>query len=355
MVVRNMALGRTIISIFIGLVSLTGCSLSEEAEKPQSNGPIPAAVTTVQPASENELIVAAGTVRLRRETSLGFTTAGKVASVRFEEGDRVKRGAVLAALDNSNVAADLGAARAERDRAESEFGRIETLFKDGWVTKARLEQSEAAARAARARIQSTEFASRTSSIVAPGNGIILARNIDAGQIVAAGTPALVLGEIDKGFVLRVPMTDADAARVRVGMPAKVLISAISDLPIDAVVSEKDARADERTGTFEVSFLLPGNDRLRSGQLGKVEVEVSRASSETFAIPANAIFGVRTGEGLVFVVDAKNRVKQRNVSIGKLTDKNLEVLSGLVEGDVIVTRGVEKLRDGDLIKPIRAAK
>ena len=355
MVVRNMALGRTIISIFIGLVSLTGCSLSEEAEKPQSNGPIPAAVTAVQPASENELIVAAGTVRLRRETSLGFTTSGKVASVRFEEGDRVKRGAVLAALDNSNVAADLGAARAERDRAESEFGRIETLFKDGWVTKARLEQSEAAARSARARIQSTEFASRTASIVAPGNGIILTRNIDAGQIVAAGTPALVLGEIDKGFVLRVPMTDSDAARVRVGMSAKVLISAISDLPIDAVVSEKDARADERTGTFEVSFLLPGNDRLRSGQLGKVEVEVARKSSATFAIPANAIFGVRTGEGLVFVVDAKNRVKQRNVSIGKLTDKDLEVLSGLVEGDVIVTRGVEKLRDGDLIKPIRSAE
>ncbi|WP_424428980.1 efflux RND transporter periplasmic adaptor subunit [Parasphingorhabdus sp.] len=352
MVVRDMALGRTIISIFVGLVFLTGCGVGEQAEKPQSNGPIPAAVTTVQPASENELIVAAGTVRLRRETSLGFTTGGKVVSVGFEEGDQVKRGAILAALDNSNVAADLSAARAERDLAEAELGRIEKLFKDGWVTKARLEQSEAAARAARARIRSTEFASRTASIRAPGNGIILTRNIDAGQIVAAGTTALVLGEIDKGFVLRVPMTDSDAARVRVGMPAKVLISAISDLPIDAVISEKDARADERTGTFEVSFLLPGNGRLRSGQLGKVEIAVSRNSSSTFVVPANAIFGVRTGEGLVFVVDAKNRVKQRNVDIGKLTDKNLEILAGLKEGEVIVTRGVEKLRDGDLIKPIR---
>ena len=350
-----MALGRTIISVFVGLVFLTGCDLGDQSEKPPSNGPIPVAITTVQPASENELIVAAGTVRLRRETSLGFTTAGKVASVRFEEGDRVKRGAVLAALDNSTVAADLSAARAERDLAEAELGRVEKLFKDGWVTKARFEQSEAAARAARARIQATEFASRTSSIVAPGNGIILARNIDAGQIVAAGTPALILGEIDKGFVLRVPMTDSDAARMHVGMRAKVFVSAVSDTPIDAVVSEKDARADERTGTFEVSFLLPGDERLRSGQLGKVEVEVSRNSSATFAIPANAIFGVRTGEGLVFVVDAKNRVKQRNVSIGKLTDKNLEILAGLKEGEVIVASGVEKLRDGDHISPIKAAK
>ena len=56
-----------------------------------------------------------------------------------------------------------------------------------------------------------------------------------------------------------------------------------------------------------------------------------------------------------MVDDKNRVKQRNVRIGKLTDKNLEILSGLAEGDIIVTRGVEKLRDGDLIKPIRTKR
>ena len=352
---RDMTLGRTIISILVGLVCLTGCSVSEPEAKPKSADPIPAAVTTVQPASDYETINAAGTVRLRRETSLGFTTAGKVASVGYEEGDRVKRGAVLAALDNSTVAADLSAARAERDRAESEYDRIQKLYKDGWVTKSRLEQSEASARAARAQIESTEFASRTSYIRAPSSGIILSRYIDAGQIVTAGMTGLVLGEIDKGFVLRVPMTDSEAARLSVGMPAKVMLSAVSKTPLDALVSEKDGRADERTGTFEVSFSLPASDRLRSGQLGMVEVQVARETSATFAIPASSIFGVRTGEGLVFVVDGKNRVKQRNVEIGKLTDKNLEILGGLAAGEVIVTRGVEKLQNGDLIKPIRKAR
>lgn len=352
---RDMTLGRTIVSILGGLVLLTGCGVSEPQAKLSSTDPIPAYVTSVQPASNSETLTAAGTVRLRRETSLGFTTGGKVASVRYEEGDRVKRGAILAALDNSTVAADLSAARAERDRAEAEYDRIEKLFKDGWVTKSRLEQSEAAARAARARIEATEFTSRTAYIRAPSNGIILSRNIDAGQIVAAGMSALVLGEIDKGFVLRVPMTDIDAARLSTGMPAKILLSAVSDTPLDAVVSEMDGRADEQTGTFEVNFALPASDRLRSGQLGMVEVLVPRQTSATFAVPANAIFGVRTGEGLVFVVDDKNRVKQRNVRIGKLTDKNLEILSGLAEGDIIVTRGVEKLRDGDLIKPIRTKR
>ena len=84
-----MTLGRTIVSILGGLVFMTGCSVGEPEAKPKSKEPIPAAVTVVQPASENETLSAAGTVRLRRETALGFTTDGKVASVRYEEGDRV--------------------------------------------------------------------------------------------------------------------------------------------------------------------------------------------------------------------------------------------------------------------------
>ena len=347
-----MTFGRTKILIAAGFLTLSACTPSEPDQKAKSSEPIPAAVFVVQPASDNEVVRSAGTVRLRRETALGFTTAGQVASVRYEEGERVKRGAVLAALDASTVSADLSAARAELDRAEADYARIQQLFKDGWVTKSRVEQSEAAARSARASVDSAGFASRTSHIHAPSNGIILTRNIDAGQIVSAGTVALGLGETDKGFVLRVPMTDSEASRVRVGMRANVTISAVSDSAMEAVVSEKDGRADAQTGTFEVSFLLPTNSRLRSGQLGSVEMELSRDANGTVAVPATALFGIRSGEGLVFVMDDKKRVKHRNVVIGELSDDNIEILSGLSEGEVIVSRGVEKLRNGDAVKPVR---
>ena len=339
----------------IATAMLFGCSGTDAEEKPTARDAVPAATIIAQSASQNETLTAAGTVRLRRETELGFTTAGQVASVRYEEGDRVKRGAILAALDNSTVSADLESARAERDRAAAEFDRIKSLYADGWVTKSRLEQAEAAMRAAKAQVNASGFASRTAHIHAPSNGIILSRNIDAGQIVNAGTTAMVLGETDKGFVLKVPLADAVASRVRVGMRANVTISALSDDPIEAVVSEKDGRADDRTGTFEVSFLLPANSRLRSGQLGTVEIEVSRDNGGAIAIPATAIFGVRSGEGLVFVVDKDKKVKARNVIIGALNDDSLEISSGLTEGEVIVTRGTEKLQDGDIIKPISTTK
>ncbi|MEW4468845.1 efflux RND transporter periplasmic adaptor subunit [Parasphingorhabdus sp. JC815] len=340
---------------FFSAALLFGCSATDAEESPQNRAPVPAATTIVQSANQNEVITAAGTVRLRRETELGFTTSGQVASVAYEEGDRVNQGAILAALDKSTVSAELESARAELDRTKAEFERIQSLYTDGWVTKARLEQAEAATRSAQARVNASGFASRTARIRAPGNGIILNRNIDAGQIVSAGQTVMVIGELDQGFVLKVPLTDIDAARVRVGMRAKVSVPAVSSEPIDAVVSEKDGRADARTGTFEVSFRLPANNKLRSGQLGSVDIAVSRSNDGSVTIPATAIFGVRSGEGLVFVVDKDKRVKRRNIVIGKLTDDNLEITSGLKDGDVIVSRGVEKLRDGDRIKPVRPAK
>lgn len=341
--------------VILASLSLLACTATEPEEAPKNKDPIPAAVAVAQPASDTETLTLPGTIRLRRETVLGFTTSGKVASVRYEEGDQVKRGAVLAALDTSTVSADLEAANAEQDRAEAQYGRINSLYKDGWVTKAQLEQSEAAMRAARANVKASRFASNTSHIHAPSGGIILTRNIDAGQIVSAGQTALVLGETGKGFVLRVPMTDADASRVRTGMRAMVRIDAIQKEPIEAVVSEKDGRADARTGSFEVSFLLPSNGRLRSGQLGTVEVQVPRASSGALTIPSTAIFGIRSGEGLVFTVDDKNKVTQKAVVLGPLTDDSIEIASGLNEGETIVSRGVEDLREGDTIKPMRASK
>ena len=337
------------------LSALTGCGETGAETKPKDEGAIPAATVTVHAASQNEVITSAGTVRLRRETALGFTTSGQVASVRYEKGDRVNRGAILAALDKTTVSADLDSAQAELDRSAAEFGRIQSLYTDGWITKARLEQAESAMLSAKARVNASGFASRTAQIRAPGNGIILSRDIDAGQIVNAGQPVMVLGETDKGFVLKVPLTDVDASRVRVGMRAKVSVPAISTEPIDAVVSEMGGRADERTGTFEVSFLLPANDRLLSGQIGSVDIEVSRNHNGSVAVPATAIFGVRSGEGLVFVVDGNNRVKPRNIVIGKLADDSLEITSGLKAGEIIVSRGIEKLHDGDRIKPVRQAK
>jgi len=334
---------------------LCGCDQQENVAQSTEKEAVPAILSTVGTADGFRTINIAGTVRLRRETALGFTTNGQVASVRYDEGDRVRRGAVLAALDNSVVSANLEAANAENERAASELARIEALFEQGWVTRARLDAARAAARSARAAVGSNAFASRTSHIHAPSNGIILQRNIDPGQIVAAGATVMVMGEVDKGFVLRVPVSGNLADRMHIGMPAQVEIGALGKEPILAKISEMDGRADAATGTFDISFLLPSNTRLRSGQLGKLIMELPSDNQDALTIPAAAVFDVRAGEGLVYVVDAKNRARQRNVVLGEITNDRLEILEGLQAGEKIVSRGIEKIQNGDLLKVISDGK
>lgn len=298
------------------------------------------------------MITAAGTVRYRYETPLGFTTAGKIASIRFQEGDRVVPGALIAALDATQVNANLEGARAEEQRATAELKRFQTLFQQGWVTRAQVERSEAAARAAAAQVSNAGFASGTSRIIAPAGGIVLARTAEPGQVVAAGTQVIVLGETSGGMVLRAPMIDSDISRLTPGMPVTITLPALPEGSIEGMISEIDGRANPGTGAFEVTVALPANPGLRSGQIGTAAFRVATGPNDNgISVPASAVFNVRAGEGFVYVYDDKaGRVRARAVQIGKVDDRQLIVTGGLKPGDRIVASGLGLLVDGAKVKP-----
>ncbi len=344
--------------VLVGLLPFAlaaGCGGNGNATKTAADEIFPVEVMAVQRDSLRRTLNAVGTVRYRRETPLGFTTSGKVASVRFNEGDFVKRGALLAALDTTSVGADLSAASAERDRARAELERIRSLYADGWVTKARFEAADATYKSSEARVRQAGFASGTAQLYAPSSGVVLTRNVEPGQVVSVGTPALILGEGDEGFVFRVPIVDRDAALLRVGMAADISIESLGGAPITATISEIEGRANEATGAFTVQFRLANRPRLRSGQIGTASIDLPAANNGSLQIPASALFGVRTDEGLVYVVGDKNRVETRNVAIERVTDGFVIVTGGIKPGDRIVTSGTEKLRAGSRVRPVTTAK
>jgi RND family efflux transporter MFP subunit len=333
---------------------LSACSGGKEEAAPAAADKVyPVDIALVRPASGSAIITAAGTVRYRYETPLGFTTAGKIASIRFQEGDRVMPGALIAALDATQVGANLESARAEQQRAQAELGRFQQLFEKGWVTRAQLERAEATARAATAQVSTAGFASGTSRILAPSGGIILARTAEPGQVVAAGTQIVVLGETSGGMVLRAQMIDSDIARLSPGMPVTVRLSAVPGGEIEGVISEIDARANPSSGAFEVTIALPANPALRSGQIGTAEFRVAAAPDATgLAVPASAVFNVRADEGFVYLLDPKtSRVRARAVQIGRIDDRELIVTGGLKPGDRIVRSGLVLLTDGAKVKPL----
>jgi RND family efflux transporter MFP subunit len=140
------------------------------------------------------------------------------------------------------------------------------------------------------------------------------------------------------------------------MPAVIDIESIDGGAIELPISEIDGRANTETGAFTIQFRVPARGGIRSGQIGSVKIKLPAANDGSMQIPASALFGVRTGEGLVYVVDPKsNQVQTRNVAIGALTDGFVIVNGGIMPGDMIVTSGTEKLRNGSKVKPVQAVQ
>lgn len=332
---------------------LAGCSRPVAA--PIVEAPIAVSLATVEPASGTGSLQVTGTVRLKRETQLGFNTAGRIAAISVLEGQGVRAGQVLARLDPTGLDAASASARADAVRAAADLKRMGALVDKGWVTRSRMESAEASAAAARARVSQTGFDQRLGRIVAPAAGIVLRRAAEPGQMVAAGTPILTVGELGSGYVLRLPLSDGDLSRVRLGQLAAVTLPALSPDPLAATVSEIAARGSDLTGTFQVELRLPSAPGLRSGLIGTAKLRTGgqgRANGPV-AVPASAVFAARADEGFVYVYQAPSgTVKMRLVQLGDIGDAAIVVTSGLQPGERVVRSGVDRLRDGLKVAVVR---
>jgi RND family efflux transporter MFP subunit len=328
------------------LSMFTSCQKKANAPKQNVEQITPVRTATIGSAGNAPTIRVTGAAAWRKETLLGFTSGGQIARVFPNEGDRVRSGQLLAILKTAPFGADLEAAQAEARRASQDYVRIKTLFRKGWVTRQRLEASEATAKAAQAAVEARRFSLETARIISPSAGTVLARLAEPNQVVGAGQAVLTLGEGDGGLVLRAPINDRDVGRIRLSVSAAIGFSALGDDILKGKVIEVGAKANSTTGTFDVEISLPADKRLKSGMIGTADVfaEPVPKNSVWFAPPA-AIMFPRAGEALVYLLDGSSRARLRTVKIGEPTDMGVEIKAGLSPGDTVITSGLDRLREG----------
>lgn len=331
------------------LVALAGCSKSPSSP-PVADAPIVRTARIVA-ATASPGLEATGSVALRRELALGFTTAGQIATITVNEGDRVAKGQLLAALNADQVASALVAAQAEQRRAAAEYQRSVALREQGWITELRLENARAALDAARANVRARDFASQTARIYAPSDGVVLARMAEPMEVVAAGTPIIALGAESGGYVLRVPLSDRDSAQITQGARAQVKLDAL-DQVLEGKVIEIGGRSDRATGAFTVEIALPNRPDLRSGLIGRVVIETAASArpAAPVLVPPGALYQARAGEGFVFVIDAKNVARLRKLQLGETDDRGTQILAGLRPGERVAISSLDLLRDGQPVTP-----
>jgi RND family efflux transporter MFP subunit len=331
-----------------GAVAMLSTLMAPQAAAPEAK-PVPVRVAVAAPASRAGEIRATGTLLFKREITLSFKVSGIVKSFNVDAGDAAKAGDVLARLDSTDVGARSRDTQATLDNAEANLKRTEDLFKKGFASQAKVDDAKMAVERARAARDSTAFDSAKAELRAPGNGVVLARLAETNEVIAPGAPILLFGDATGGLVLVTPVSDTQITRVRGGDTATVRFAGLP--PIKATVARLAAKADQRTGAFDVELKLneiaPG---LRSGLVGEARIipTIKDLFSTYLAIPTIALLEGRGDQAAVFIVDKAGKAQRRSVRVGGFLDDLVLIAEGLVKGDRVVTSGAPYLRNGQAV-------
>ncbi len=324
------------------LLILTCSLLFACAEAPQSvpDDSLPVRVSVVGMQDDVDLINVTGTLASQEEIRLSFKTGGIVRRISVEAGDRVKAGQELARLDTTEIDAQVKQASANVEKAKRDLTRAQDLFQQGVIAEQVAQDARTQLSVAEAALSSARFNQQHAVIRASGQGVILQRFAEPGELVAPGSPIVTLARQDLGWVIRAGLSERDAVNVHVGDLAEVRLRSYPDLVIKSKVREIGSASDPRSGTIRITLPLPtlAEYRLLSGQVADVRITLAAKEQQQIQVPLTAILEGDKDKAFVYVVDNDNIARQRQVQLGDIKDGYVSIISGLKHGEKLVTEG-----------------
>ena len=295
-------------------------------------------------------IEALGTAFASESIDVTAKVANQVTAVRFDEGQQVRRGDVLVELDGEQARADLAVAEAALAESRSQYQRSRELYTTKVLSDAQIEQIEATFKANEARVAAARSRLGDTVVRAPFAGRVGLRRVSVGSLISPGT---VITTLDDTSSIKLDFTipETFVSAVQSGLKIVARSVAYPDESFEGTVSSVDTRVDPATRSVTVRALLP-NPRglLKPGMF--LTVRLSRGAVDAVMVPEEALVPEQ-GNMFVFVVE-DGVAEKRPVRIGQRRVGDVQVVEGLVEGELVVTEGTQKLRDGAAVA-VRAAE
>jgi RND family efflux transporter MFP subunit len=305
--------------------------------------PIPVEVLPAGVQPMRMTIGASGTLSSLNTISITARVSSPVTSVPVDLGDVVRKGDLLAAMDDRIFVAGVKSAEATSDHADKQFLRMQALENAGYGAASDTELAREAAVSAQQVVVQSKIDLGNTRMIAPVDSVIMTRTVNPGEIPAVGAELFELGPIAQVYMVAAVPTD-DMGFVSTGMQADVSIDSFPGEIFKGVVVKIDAVASVVTRTFSAYIRIDNPDlRLRPGVTGYARLERSHSG---LAVPSVAIINPVGNQATVFIVDGDNRARIRQVRPGLMADGMTEILDGLREGDKVVTVGQLELHDGD---------
>lgn len=301
------------------------------------------AVTTAVVKSENYAtdIEAIGTVLADESTSIAPNVTETVTALHFDDGQRVKKGDLLATLSDAEEQALLSSAQSSLAEEEREITRLVALVKDGAAPEARLQERQTLAEVARQKIREAEAKMADRRIVAPFDGVLGLRKISVGALVS---PTTVITTLDKIDVVKIDFSVPETAlsALKPGIEIAAVAEGARDKQFKGKLSQIDSRVDPITRSVAARAEVPNPTAdLKPGML--VIVQLAMQPRMSLSIPERSLVPVGS-KAYVFTID-NGKARRLEVKTGGRKPGFVEVTSGVAEGQKIIADGLVGLQEG----------
>ncbi|HET9398392.1 MAG TPA: efflux RND transporter periplasmic adaptor subunit [Sphingomicrobium sp.] len=358
--------------VAIAAIAAAFLLLSGGSEKPAGagaeagGGQVPTVSVIVPGRSQvARIVTATGALAARRDQPVGVAgEGGMVRAVVVDAGAWVRQGQVLATVDRSvqsqnaaQLAAQVQVARADAALAQNEYERSQALVGRGFVSKADLDRKKAARDAANARIRVAEANLNSMraqigrlDIRAPKSGLILARNVEVGQVVNPGSGALFRLAENGQMEMRAQLPQQDIALIREGMTASVTPTG-TGRSFAGQVWQVSPVIDPQSRQGEVRIAIPYDPAIHPGGFAEAKIEAGTTTAPL--LPQSAVLSDEQGN-YVYVINGKNEVERRNIKIGTVDDNGVTIAQGLSGQESVVLSAGPFLNPGQKVAPKRQA-
>lgn len=310
-------------------------------------------------------VTASGELRAKSQVDISAETIGRIKKIHYHEGDYVKKGALLIELDDVNANASRQLAQAQLNQAEQDLSRGKKLFEKQLISQESYEKVQLAYQSARAQYEQAIDAYRRTKIYAPIAGKVLKVNVEEGETAVMGTMnyqgtvLMTIADLSR-MIAVVTIDETDVPNVRTSQMATIIADALPDSNFPGMVTKvglmpiTSQLSTEKVTDFEVEIELDEfSPLLRPGMNVKTDITTSE-KTDVLVIPIQAS-GKRKIDGKavesVYLVSA-GKAKLVKVETGVSSDNEIEILTGVVEGDTVIVgpyRTLSTLKDGQQVK------
>lgn len=351
-----------VVAIILALMMMGGKKEDAAAGNSGSTAQVPTVSVAVPGrTSVARVITVSGALAAKRDQPIGIAgSGGKVVRVLVDSGSWVRAGQVLAVVDRSvqaqqaaQLAAQVDAAKANAALAQSNYDRALALQDRGFVSKAEIESKKATrdaayaqVRVAQAQLAATRAEIGRLDVTAPTSGLILDRNVEVGQIVGPSSGALFRLALGGEMEMRAQVSQQDVPAIHVGMAATVTPIGAGQ-SVAGTVWQVSPVIDPQSRQGEVRISIPYTPAIRPG--GFADAKITAGATTAPLLPQSAVLSDSKGN-YVYIINGKNEVERRDVTIGNVDDRGVTIAQGLSGQERVVLSAGPFLNPGQKVRP-----